>query len=801
MQTFQIKNWLFTRQDNGNSWQRDFDDHLWSSVSVPHDWAVAEPFSTENSSGTGYLAGGIGWYRAHVSTKELNFSLKNTITYLHFTGAYKNAEVWVNGYHLGNRPSGYSEFEFDLTELLSYSTNDEIVIAVRLEHSDLADSRWYTGSGINRPVFLECHQPVLIANNDTVFTASNISPDSAKIQITHTIRNTTGISQHITIKDNLHNPDSHLDAGAFNLQAEIDLPANDKQTITLTGIFNNPQLWSLDTPNLYELTTSLTSKTKISSEYQTIVGIRSIRFDADHGFFLNDQGIKIKGVCLHEDAGCLGSAVPIQVWLRRLLKLKKMGVNAIRMSHNPHTPALYSLCDLLGFLVFDEAFDEWENPKNKWWQGHNVYPPKFEGYAHQFTEWFEKDLSNLIRRNRNHPAIIAWSIGNEIDYPNDPYANKLFTEMTGNNDNNKPEAERVYNQMRPDTRRLTTIAKRLIKIVKTNDTSRPVTLAAAFPELSAKTGLIDDLDVVGYNYKEFLYQQDHLKFPTKPFIGSENSHSFEAWSAVTDNDFISGQFLWTGIDYLGEAAGWPIHGSGAGLLTLAGFEKSNYFLRKSWWNDNLATLAIFTAPATNDLQHDNDEWLPVTEKWDYPEGTPVIVRIYTNCTNLELKLGQNGISQSVVTSNGYQQLIIPYQHKPLTVIGQYKGQPVSKELRPLGTPVAITSAIWTAPKEITKKLNQLSSFSERNNVVQIEIGLEDYQHRACSTDLLIHVTVKDGKLLGLENGDLADNTSYAANYRRTYQGRMIAYIRTTTGKKAQVTLSANGYADNIIYTE
>lgn len=788
MEKYQIINWRFSHNDSENNWQKDLNDQTWQQVEVPHDWSVAEPFNIENSSGTAYLNGGVGWYRTTIDLTSLPFSFKDNIVILHFDGAYKNAEVWVNGYHVGDRPSGYSEFEFNLTELLQYQQDNQLVIAVKLTHTDLADSRWYNGSGITRPVYLFCQQSIYIPTNGTFFKTLSIKNNIVNISISHLIKNTTSEVQNVEIKDKLIAKNTK----PIIIKKQVTLEKNQEQEISLTAEIEQPLLWSVDHPYLYDLSTEISSPIT-TAKYQLAVGIRNFAFSANHGFSLNGHAFKIKGVCLHEDAGTLGTAVPIPVWLRRLLKLKKMGANAIRMSHNPHTPGLYQLCDQLGFLVFDEAFDEWENPKNKWWQGHNVYPPKFEGYSHVFPEWAEKDLINLVKRNRNHPSIIAWSIGNEIDYPNDPYANKLFNEMTGNNDNNKPEQERVYNSLRPDTRRLTTIAQALTKIVKNYDSTRPVTLAAAFPELSAQTGLLDSLDVIGYNYKEFLYQQDHKKFPTKPFIGSENSHSFDAWEAVTDNEFVAGQFLWTGIDYLGEAAGWPVHGSGAGLLTTAGFEKSNYYLRQSWWSLS-PTLSIMTAPVNNLSKDLADEWLPVSPKWDYQIDEQVIVRLYTNCSDLTIKLGDKVIPADTITyQHGYYQFLVSYVATNLTVTGKSNQKGVVAAISPTGAPVTMNAETWQMPNN----LNLPTEYSD-SNIIQIELSLLDINHHQTQADNLINVTVENGNLLGIENGDLADNTSYAASYRRAYQGKLLAYIKPDPTEETLVKFSTPGFADKTI---
>ena len=307
--------------------------------------------------------------------------------------------------------------------------------------------------------------------------------------------------------------------------------------------------------------------------------------------------MKLKGVCIHHDAGSLGAAVPREVLQRRLEGLKEMGCNAIRTSHNPHAPELYELCDAMGFLVLDEAFDEWEGCKNKWSTGHNVYPPRHQGYYEDFPEWHDQDLRMMVRRDRNHPSVIMWSIGNEIDYPNDPYCHPRFTEMTGNNDANKPAAERQYNPDKPNMERITVLAEELVRIVKEEDATRPVTVAAAFPELSTYLGFVDHVDVIGYNYKEQFYEADHKRFPDRPMLGTENSHHARAWQVVEDLDYVCGQFLWTGIDYLGEAHGWPIHGSGAGFLTTAGLKKDEFYERQKLWTGSAKVPVITDAPA------------------------------------------------------------------------------------------------------------------------------------------------------------------------------------------------------------
>ncbi|ERL64284.1 glycoside hydrolase family 2 [Schleiferilactobacillus shenzhenensis] len=777
MKHIALRTWRFSHKDAPSTWQKDFDDSDWERVTVPHDWSVHEPFDRHNASGTGYLNGGIGWYRGHFSLKQLTRSDHDTVI-LRFAGAYRNSDVWVNGYHLGGRPSGYAEFSFDVTDLLTMVPDDDLVVAVRLDREELADSRWFNGTGLNRPVTLEVHAGLMIPDYGTVFTTPAVSKTAATVKVSHQVRNNLPGTQLVTVTDTLT---SQASGKQVTLTRTEPVASGETKTMASSTVMQQPELWSVDQPTLYTLRTTLTSDDLAEeASYEQTVGIRSADFDPDTGFHLNGEPLKLKGVCLHEDAGVLGTAVPQPVWTRRLLALKAMGANAIRMSHNPHTPALYDLCDALGFLVFDEAFDEWENPKNKWWQGHNVYPPKFGGYSHDFPHWHKADLTNMVQRDRNHPSVIAWSIGNEVDYPNDPYANPLFKEMTGNNDANKPAAEREYNPNRPDTKRLSMIATELAHIVKANDPTRPVTLAAAFPELSAKTGLLAPLDVVGYNYKEHLYAADHARFPDKPFVGSENSHSFAAWRVVTDNDYVAGQFLWTGIDYLGEAHGWPIHGSGAGLLTLAGFPKTNYYLRQSWWAKS-PVLKMVTAPAGT-LQYD---WEPLYRRWDYADGTAVTVRFYTNCQDLQVRLGGKPVATPVYDSeHGYYEATLTYTHAALTVTGTTpEGTTLTDTLVPTGAPAQLQAHVWQDPTTAT---------TQDTDVYQVEYTLADNASRATAANAVVRVAVHGGTLLGLENGNLADNTDYSADYRRTADGCLIAYVRSADPAHTTVTATTSG---------
>ena len=372
--------------------------------------------------------------------------------------------------------------------------------------------------------------------------------------------------------------------------------------------------------------------------------------------------------------------------------------------------------------------------------------------------------------------------------------------MTGNNDSNKPAAERMYNPSRPNAQRLAVLSRELCEIVHKTDATHPVTLAAAFPELSAKLGFIDPLDVVGFNYKEHLYEEHHKAFPDKPFLGSENGHSLSAWKAVTDNAYISGQFLWTGIDYLGEAHGWPIHGSGAGLMTMAGFEKTGYYRRQSLWSSipmiHLATIAAEDSCRTSwgetSKQPIDCEFAPVSECWDYVQGEEVVVKCYTNLPQVELIL--NGKTLGTYDKDEEKDCILvtlPFAPGELKATGVGVHQRISDTLHSTGSPCQMSAEVYQPEKDTpAENLTYVSELTNGRNLYQIAITLLDSNgHRSYQASSMLQVQVVGGRLLGLENGDLADVTEYTANYRRAYHGELIAYVQADSDIPAVVTIS------------
>ena len=525
----------------------------------------------------------------------------------------------------------------------------------------------------------------------------------------------------------------------------------------------NPIRWSLDNPYLYTLHTTIRQDGKIVDQSETKAGIRSLTFDPDKGFALNDKHMKLKGVCIHHDAGCLGAAVPKEVWRYRLKQLKEIGCNAIRMSHNPQATCVYELCDELGILVDDEAFDEWEYPKKKWIKGWNIGEPGFQGSASYFREWSEKDLADMIRRDRNHPSIIMWSIGNEVDYPNDPYSHPILNE-----EGISQYHVKGYQKEQPRAERLGDIAKGLVEVVKKHDLSRPVTAALAGAVMSNETEYPGALDIVGYNYTEHRYEQDHKKYPKRVLYGSETRHDLNAWKAVRDNDFIFGQFIWTGFDYLGEAGAWPSRGFTTGMIDLAGNIKPNGYFRRALWSD---TPVIYIGTYKNERTEDEPS-ASASATWNYDPRETIRVVAYTNCDEAELLLNgaKVGNRKSYNDQNAIIHWDIPYAPGKLEVIGYKQGNPVARDMiRTSGLPHTIKASLNKNQRIKEKDCMLLSIWIEDKH--GIPVVLADNQ-------ITCHIQ-GPAKLLGLENGsdDVTDN--YRDNKQRCKNGKLLGYIQAT----------------------
>ncbi len=478
-------NWHFHLGGVTGAENPEFNDSDWRLLNVPHDWSIEGKFSPQNASGTGYLPGGIGWYRKEFRLPDTD---KDKHVEIQFDAVYENGEVWINGHYLGKRPFGFISFYYNLTPYLKFG-DAKNVIAVRVDHSHIADSRWYTGSGIIRNVWLYVTDKIHIANWGTYITTPIVNKDSAEVRIITKVENGSSGNQLITLKSIIKDPDGNI---VGHTSADLLFQPGSKYEFDQKINVKKPVFWSLDHPVMYSVIGEAYSEQKLLDMDSTAFGIRTFKFDADKGFFLNGVSTLIKGVCLHNDAGALGSAVPKREWERRLILMKEMGANAIRTSHNPPASEFLDLCDRMGFLVMDEAFDEWELGKKKWIKGRNVGMDEGaagletyysqHGYSDFFREWAKQDIQDMVRRDRNHPSIILWSIGNEIDYPNDPY-----TDPSRSN----------FEPWGPPAYHLPEIARHLYDYVKEIDTTRPVTAAVANIPLSNETGYTGLLDVVG----------------------------------------------------------------------------------------------------------------------------------------------------------------------------------------------------------------------------------------------------------------------------------------------------------------
>ncbi|MGN0778446.1 MAG: sugar-binding domain-containing protein [Aristaeellaceae bacterium] len=731
--------WRFHLGDVPGADYMGYNDSAWQAVTLPHDWSVAYPFDQRHASGTGYLPGGTGWYRKHFTLPEDAAGKRVRIT---FGGVYKHARVWVNSNYLGMWAYGYTSFTFDVTPFARPGDN---VVCVRVEHEEVADSRWFTGSGIYRDVTLTVSDPVCLRTDGLFVTTEDASEDMAHLSVQYETEGGDGVALTVLDSD-----------GRTVAQGQAD-GACGKATLTVA----QPRLWCVDDPALYTLRAEVLSAGRVTDTEEVRFGIRTIRFDADKGFFLNGVGMKLKGVCVHHDAGALGAAAPKEVWRRRLMKFKASGCNALRTAHNPPDTHLLDLCDELGLLVMDEAFDEWEGTKNKWWQGHNVYPPKRYGYAEDFPQWHRLDLESMVKRDRNHPSIILWSIGNEIDYPNDPYVTPLFREVLGNNDANKPLAERLYDVRKPDAGRLATVARELTAIVHALDTTRPVTSALSFPELSTRTGYADELDASGYNYKEQFYAEDHVRFPGRVIYGSENSHAPEAWYFVRDNEYICGQFLWTGVDFLGECLGWPYRISQAGMLNLAGYEKPLFYQRQALWTaEPMVHIAVCDgSEERRDTWHEHFRWAG-------EPGHMMQVACYTNAAQVELLLNGESLGVKALVPNDGCRAIweVPYQPGVLKAVVDGAEDVLSSTGPAAG--ICLHADVAHLP-------------ADGQAVAQVEVTLTDAQGRvaAAHDEEIFYQVMGDATLLGIENGRPDDLTPYAQRSRCTFDGRAIVYIR------------------------
>jgi beta-galactosidase len=598
-----------TKNSFNNDWEflkinyPDYEDIIneelkWDKIRLPHDWSIKGEFAIDNLSGPGggFLPCGTAWYKKGFT---LDASQKNKKIFVQFDGVYMNSEVWINGHFLGLYPYGYSTFQYDLTPYLQFDNPN--IIAVRVDNSLQPSSRWYTGSGIYRNVWLITINSTHFVEKETFVNYQNVTEKSADIHLKYAVKTdaypetdffwwrtnpeaNTRIVKNIEVISALFDNSGkkiHEDITSHQLQDFSQIDINQKITV------NNPKLWSASEPDLYELRVMLNLEGKPVDELSMKIGIRSIEYDNEKGLLVNGKSEKLKGVCLHQDAGSLGVAVPKEIWRYRLNNLKEMGCNAIRPSHHPFAPEFYDLCDEMGFYIMDEAFDEWRHGSLWGVTDDNAGKVPY-GYHKYFDQWAKTDLTNMILRDRNHPSVIMYSIGNEI----------------------------------PDQRKEdgTKTAKYLLNICHALDSTRLVTAGVDFVADANPTGFLDALDIAGYNYvgrftHEKMYEPEREKYPERLFLGTETYHDTYYWLAVRDNPYVIGEFIWSGYDYLGEGRTWPIRGWDGGVIDLAEYKRPEYYLRKAYWADE----PVVHIAVQNYENKDITEWHPrnVASHWNW----------------------------------------------------------------------------------------------------------------------------------------------------------------------------------------
>lgn len=756
------RDWKFSRGDFPAAMMPTFDDTTWRLLNLPHDWSIEGPFGPQYASGTGFAPGGVGWYR---KSFQLDATAKTKLVAVEFEGVYNHSEVWINGQLVGGRPYGYTSFECDLTPQLKFgdATN---VLAVRVDHSKFSDSRWYTGSGIYRDVHLRFTDKVRIVPSGVYVTTPTVKPDSAVVRIETEIRNDSGSNAPVSLSSEILSPEGSV---VVAKNAPVKIPTGSNSLVIQEIPVPKPELWSMDTPGLYTVR-SRTGSGDMSDETATRFGIRTIRFDPNRGFFLNGIPTRIKGVCIHQDAGCLGVAVPEKVFERRLRILKSLGVNAIRASHNPPAPEFLDLCDELGLLVMDEAFDEFTPAKNKWMAGWNSALPSHFGYSEDFLEWSVRDIQDMVRRDRNHPSVIMWSIGNEIDYANDPFSHPVLGDQ--------------YHPENPRAENLVTLGTPLVKAVKQMDRTRPVTAALANVAMSDAVGFADLLDIDGYNYQEARYAADHAKHPKRVIFGSENHQDLNAWRAAETNDYICGQFLWTGIDYLGEAGQWPNHANGFGLLDLCGFKKPLAWFRESLWSSQpMVYLCVSPRAGSANQFGFARRRFRMDESWNWASNSTVTVRCYTTCPEVELSLNGRslGAKRSADAVDGVISWEVPFETGTLAASGRAGGKSVSE--------FSLKTAGPAQRLELVPDTTRLAA--DGKDVCQVEFQVVDAAGvRVPEAGNEISFSVDGpGQIIGVGNGNINSTEDYKGTKFRAFQGRGLLVVQSKLESGA-ITLKA-----------
>lgn len=794
------ENWKFNLGEYPQAYEIDFNDETWRTLNVPHDWSIETGYTQENSAAsTGFVQGGIGWYR---KIFKLNSSDKDKQINILFDGVYNNSKVWVNGHLLGNRPSGYSSFSYNLTKHLNYNGNN--VIAVKVDRNAYADSRWYTGSGIYRKVQLIKTSPLHVSQWGTQITTPKVSKEAAEVTVVTKLKNSNSTSlkkaiiKYLVLDNN----------GAIVSETTSKVNTSLKNKITIK--VENPQLWSIENPNQYTLKTKVFENDKLVDIATTKFGIRTFKFDANKGFFLNGKNVKIKGVNLHHDAGAVGAAVPKGLWEYRIDKLKSIGVNAIRMAHNPHSVELMDVCDEKGILVMAEAFDEWYNAKgkNKVYIGDNAAKGEIaKSYPEYFNEWAERDLKDLILRDFNHPSVIMWSIGNEIEWTFSHYS-KTFKKVNEKSseqgyelvpDYNAENIAKILNEFVDGEEPLAKMAEQLVEWTKEVDTTRAVTCGSVLPSVGMATGYGKAVDVYGLNYRATEYDIAHKTYPNLKIIGSENWGSYGEWKAVKEREFVPGIFVWTGFAYLGEAGPWPRKGLNISFFDYAGFKTPRGHFYECLWVEKPKVYMVTTPAKESEFSYSEKdgwkfdmqytappvwkmlrkwEWYKTYSKWEYTKNQSIVVQTYTNCEEAELFLNGNSLGKQkladVTETDNILKWLVPYKKGELKVIGYNAGKKVDEYV--LNTTSKVSKIAITSTK------NQLNSDGYDITIVEAKL-LDENNNLVTEKDLEIEFNLKgDVKNLGVDNGWEMNIQTHKTTKIVTHNGRAIIILQATKAK-------------------
>jgi len=734
--------WRFLQSDASDAQQPAFDDSKWRSLSVPHDWAIAGPIAQSNPSGQGggFFPEGVGWYRKDFA---LGSADAHKHIYVVFDGVMANSDVWINGFHLGKRPYGAVSFYYELTGHLNFGTGAQNVLAVRCDNSQQPASRWYQGAGIYRPVRLVILNDIHLEPWSTFVTTPVATKDSATISVRSTVVNESDAPAQVALGLQLQLPDGNSLLTTKPVASKPTTVApHSTVDITVAFALPHPELWDIDHPALHTLHVSLHSTPGATADDEAIAfGIREFHFDADTGFWLNGRNFKIKGAALHIDGGAFGIAVPMAVYERRLLALRALGVNAIRTAHNPPSPEFLDLCDRLGFLVMDEMFDCWTVGKNPY------------DYHLYFQQWAMRDTRDAVRRDRNHPSIILWSAGNEIhDTPNAELAKKILSA--------------------------------LVTDFHENDPTRPVTQALFRPNVSHDydDGLADLLDVVGQNYRENELLAAHTQKPSRKILGTENTHDRNQWLAMRDHPAYSGQFVWTGVDYLGEAGeggGWPLFTNGDGLLDRTAAPRARAFERESWWATT-PNIHIVRRIAPNDKTAVDPgyENLPKAHQSLYLDWSPTdraphteTVEVYTNAEEADLLLNGKSLGRQTLHADASPLLWkVPFEPGSLTAVGYTGGHEVARnELRTAGQAVAIrlTPERASFAAGLDEVLYVHADVVDASGTVVPDAGNQ------------LKFSATGGLIRAVDNGSNVDHDPFQADTRHVFQGRSILMLQAT----------------------